>query len=40
MLETIKDLFDKNKILAGNFNFLLDAFLDSYGGKTNSEKDI
>ena len=33
MLETIKDLYDKHIVLAGNFNFFFDTYLDSYGGK-------
>ena len=33
MLETIKDLYDKHIVLAGDFNFFFDTSLDSYGGK-------
>ena len=33
MLETIKDLYDKHIVLADNFNFFFDTYLDSYGGK-------
>ena len=38
MLETIKDLFDKHIVLAGNFNFLFDTSLDSYAGKPTLKK--
>ena len=34
MLETIKDLYDKHIVLAGDFNFFFDTSLCSYGGKT------
>ena len=34
MLETIKDLYGKHIVLAGNFNFFFDTSLDSYGGKS------
>ena len=30
MLETIEDLHDKHIVLAGNFKFFFDTFLDSY----------
>ena len=33
MLETIKDLYDKHIVLAGDFNFFFDTSLDSYGSK-------
>ena len=33
MLESIKDLYDKYIVLAGDFNFFFDTSLDSYGGK-------
>ena len=38
MLETIKDLYDKHIVLAGNFNFFFDTSLDSNGGQTALEK--
>ena len=38
MIETIKDLYDKHIILAGDFNFFFDTFLDSYGGKPTLKK--
>ena len=33
MLETIKDLHEKQIVLAGDFNFFFDTLLESYGGK-------
>ena len=33
MLETTQDFYDKHIVLAGDFNFFFDTFLDSYGGK-------
>ena len=30
MFETIKDLYDKHRVLAGNFDFFFDTSLDSY----------
>ena len=39
MFETIKDLYDKHVVLADDFNFFLDTFLDSYG-KTLKKKSI
>ena len=38
MLETIKDLYDKHIVLAGDFNFFFDTSLDSYGGKPTVKK--
>ena len=38
ILETIKGLYDKHIILAGNFNFFFDKSLDSYGGKPTLKK--
>ena len=38
MLETIKDLYDKHIVLAGDFNFFFDTSLDSYGGKPTLKK--
>ena len=38
MLETIKDLYDKQIVLAGDFNFFFDTFLESYGWKPNLKK--
>ena len=38
MLETIKDLCDKHIVLAGNFNFFFDTFLESYRGKPTLKK--
>ena len=38
MLETIKDLYDKQIVLAGDFNFFFDKSLDSYGGKSTLKK--
>ena len=38
MLETIKDLYDKHIILAGDFNFFFETSLDSYGGKPTLKK--
>ena len=39
MLETTKDLCNKNIVLVGCFNFFLDtSFLDSYGGKPTVKK--
>ena len=35
MLEAIKEMSDKDIVLAGNFNLFFDTFLDSYGGKPN-----
>ena len=33
MLETIKDLYGKHTVLAGDFNLFFDTSLDSYGSK-------
>ena len=38
MLETIKDLYDKQIVLAGDFNFFFDTSLESYGGKPTLKK--
>ena len=41
MLETIKDLYDKNIVLAGDFYFyfyFFDTSVDSYGGKPTQKK--
>ena len=38
MLETIIDLYNKHIVLAGDFNFIFDTSLDSYGGKPNLKK--
>ena len=38
MLETIKDLYDKHIVLAGDFNFFFDTSLDLYGGKPTLKK--
>ena len=38
MIETIKDLYDKHIVLAGDFNFFSDTFIDSYGGKPTLKK--
>ena len=38
MLVTIKDLYDKDIVLAGDFNFFFDIFLDLYGGKPTLKK--
>ena len=38
MLETIKDLYDKHIVLAGNFNLFFDTSLDSNGGQTALKK--
>ena len=38
ILETIKDLYDKHRVLAGDFNFFFDTFLDLYGGKSTLRK--
>ena len=41
MFKTIKDLFDKHIVLAGDLNCFFDASLDSNGGKaTLKEKSI
>ena len=33
MLETIKDLYGENIVLAGDFNLFFDTSLDTYRGK-------
>ena len=38
ILETIKDLYDKHRVLAGDFNFCFDTSLDLYGGKPTLRK--
>ena len=38
MLETIKDLYEKHIVLAGDFNFFFDTSLDSNGGKPTLKK--
>ena len=38
MLETIKDLYEKHVVLAGDFNFFFDTSLNSYGGKPTLKK--
>ena len=38
MLEIIKDSYGKHIVLAGDFNFFFDIFLDSYGGKPTLKK--
>ena len=38
MLETIKDLHEKQIVLAGDFNFFFDTLLESYGGKPTLKK--
>ena len=38
MLETIKKLYEKHIVLAGDFHFSLDIFLDSYEGKPTLKK--
>ena len=40
MLETIKEMSDKDIVLAGNFNLFFDTFLDSYGGKPNWKRNL
>ena len=37
-LETIKDLYDKQIVLAGDFNFFFDTSLESCGGKSTLKK--
>ena len=38
MLEAIKGLYDKHIVLAGDFNFFFDTFLESHGGKPTIKK--
>ena len=38
MSETIKDLFDNQTVLAGNFNFFCDTSLDTWGSKPTLKK--
>ena len=38
MLETIKDFPDKHIVLAGDFIFFFNTFLDRYGGKPTLKK--
>ena len=38
MLGTIKDLYDKQIVLAVDFNFIFDTSLESYGGKPTLKK--
>ena len=38
MLKTIKDLYNKHIVLAGDFNFFFDTSLDSYGDKQTLKK--
>ena len=40
MLEAIKDLYDKHKVLAGDFNFFFDTSLESYGGKPTLKRNL
>ena len=40
MLETIKDSYDKHKVLAGDFNFFFDTSLESYGGKATLKRNL
>ena len=38
MLETIKELSDKHIVLAGNFDFFFNTYLNSYRGKLTLKK--
>ena len=40
LLETIKNVYDNNIILAGRFSFFFDTSLDLFGSKKNTEKKI